>query len=375
MRRGYARNVIVKTPYARDATPMQLRHLPIALLACLPIPSLCLSEPIDPAQAIAQKFYEAEQPAPAPVAKPDNRPGHDYEEDMLRRARAEEAEWQKQNARGDVAAQPFAPVATVQPAFIQPEAATVYEEDMLRRAQAEKAEWQKQNTRDDIAAQPFAPVATVQPAFIQPKAAPDAATVVAPRLIETIATIQPVPVIAMTAAPPERPERPAFPKLNDARATVLIVLDEDALSRIKPDPIICFDQQCWISNGLEYPAKPIPRSQAVALKTTDTPTGDSCSGKSGCAFRDIAFNPTTRVQVVEVGESRSVADGAYTIAADTSCQKREDGLACDNAVVTHAYRMWVVPETTARAIGPSGLENAVADGLPDTGDDDATDGK
>jgi hypothetical protein len=328
MRRGYARNVIVKTPYARDATPMQLRLLPIALLACLPMPSLCSSEPIDPAQAIAQKFYEADQPAPKPVAKRDDRPGLEYEEDMLRRARAEEAEWQQQN------------------------------------------------TRNDIASKPSTPVATVQPAFIQPKAAPDAAPVVAPRLVKTIATIQPVAVIPVTAAPEDRPERPASPKRNDARATVLIVLDDDdALSRVKPDPIICFDQQCWISNGLEYPAKPIPRSQAVALKTTDTPTGDSCSGKSGCAFRDIAFNPTTRVQVVEVGESRGVTDGAYTIAADTSCQKRDGNLACDNAVVTHAYRMWVVPEATANAIGAGGLENAVADGLPDTGADDATDGK
>jgi len=330
MRRGYARNVIAKTTLdARDATPMQLRILPIALLACLPMPSVSLSEPIDPAQAIAQKFYEADQPAPKPVAKKDDRPGHDYEEDMLRRARAEEADWQKQNKR------------------------------------------------DDIAAQPSTPVATVQPAFIQPKAATDAATVVAPRLIETIATTKPAVATPVAVTPQERADKAALPKLNEARATVLIVLDDDDYGwrRIKPDPIICFDQQCWISNGLEAPAKPMPRSQAVALKTTDTPTGDSCSGKSGCAFRDIAFDPTTRVQVVEVGDSHGVSDGAYTIATDASCQKRDGGLACDNAVVTHAFRMWVVPEATAQAIGAIALENAVADGLPDNGDNDPLAGK
>jgi hypothetical protein len=382
MRRAYARNVIAKTTLdARDATPMQLRILPIALLACLPIPSVSLSEPVDPAQAIAQKFYEADEPAPKPVAKRNDRPDHDYEEDMLRRAHAEEAEWQKQNTRHDVAPRPSTPVATVQPAFIQPkvtpDTATVYEEDMLRQARAEEAERQKQNKRDDIAAQPSTPVATVQPAFIQPKADPDAATVVAPRLIETIATTKPVVATPVVVTPQERADEPALPKLNEARATVLIVLDDDdyGLARIKPDPIICFDQQCWISNGLEAPAKPMPRSQAIALKTTDTPTGDSCSGKSGCAFRDIAFNPTTRVQVIEVGDSRGVSDGAYTITTDASCQKRDGGLACDNAVVTQAFRMWVVPEATAQAIGAIALENAVADGLPDNGDDDPTAGK
>jgi hypothetical protein len=242
---------------------------------------------------------------------------------------------------------------------------------MLRRARSEEAEWQKQNKRDNIVAQPSTPVATVQPAFIEPKAAPEAATVVAPRLIETIATTQPVVATPVVVTPQEPADEPALPKPHEARATVLIVLDDDDYGqrRIRPDPIICFDQQCWISNGLEAPAKPMPRSQAIALKTTDTPTGDSCSGKSGCAFRDIAFNPTTRVQVIEVGDSRGVSDGAYTIATDASCQKRGGGLACDNAVVTQAFRMWVVPEATAQAIGAIALENAVADGLPDDGDD------
>jgi hypothetical protein len=37
--------------------------------------------------------------------------------------------------------------------------------------------------------------------------------------------------------------------------------------------------------------------------------------------------------------------------------------------------MWVVPEATAQAIGAIALENAVADGLPDDGNDDPTAGK
>ena len=88
-------------------------------------------------------------------------------------------------------------------------------------------------------------------------------------------------------------------------------------------------------------------------------------GKSACAFRNVAFDPGSQIQVVEVGESRGVASAAYTVAADTTCRKLDSDLTCDNALVTHAFRMWVVPETTAKAAGASALEEAVADGLQD----------
>jgi hypothetical protein len=55
-----------------------------------------LAEPADPAQAIAQRFSEASDPKPASIPA---RPSLDYEMDMLRRARAEELERQKQDAQ------------------------------------------------------------------------------------------------------------------------------------------------------------------------------------------------------------------------------------------------------------------------------------
>jgi len=69
---------------------MQLSALSVvATLAlmgsALPVPA----EPIDPAQAIAQKFSEASDPKPAPKpALTTERPDLDYELDMLSRARA-----------------------------------------------------------------------------------------------------------------------------------------------------------------------------------------------------------------------------------------------------------------------------------------------
>jgi hypothetical protein len=306
---------------------MRIKTLLFALLTCLTAAPICRADPIDPAQAIAQKFYEADQPAPAPpppVAKLPARPGHDYEMDMLRRARAEEAEWQKEEAQKAILLK-----AATTPALV-------------------------------------IPVATKEPAaepLPKPSPEPDP-LLLDPAAETTIPTVKPLQyAIVQQDAGPSTLSR-------QTRATVLIVLDTDNNeAHVKPDPIICFDQQCWISNGLEAPAKPLPRSVAVAMKTTESTNGDSCSGKSGCAFRDIAFNPADRIQVVEVGESRGVAGHAFTVAADTSCRKHDGDLRCNNALVTDAFRMWVVPETTAQAIGASGLEDAVADGLRDDGED------
>lgn len=308
-----------------------------AVLTVLAASPASFAEPIDPAQAIAQKFIEADQATPAPPrAKPKpprvarsepTAPGLDYETDMLQRAQAEEAERRK------AIAQP-APLAIAQPApAVAPEPV----------------------------AKP-APTPSLAPEPVAKPAAPAQLSVTPPR--QMAETKQAAATDAVTPPP-------------DTRATVLLVLDPDNTEQahVKSDPIICFDQQCWISNGLDSPAKPMPRSEAVALKTTETPTGNSCSGKSACAFRNIAFHPEAQIQVVEVGESRGVADGAYTVAADATCRRQNGDLTCDNTLVTHAFRMWVVPEKTAQQVGASALEDAVADGLQDSNNDNSADGK
>jgi hypothetical protein len=321
---------------------MRLGTVTGAMLTLLAVTSVSFADPIDPAQAIAQKFYEADQPDPLPpTAQPVlERPGLDYEMDMLRRARTEEAERQK----------------------------TSREQAIAERIRGKR-----------VSAEETPPTVTKPAAAPQPAAAmlPGPWPEPQPRTMEPLARAEipaanpPPKVVAQSTQVEPTPDSSA------TRATVLLVLDPDDGDRahVKPDPIICFDQQCWISNGLEAPAKPMPRSEAIALKTTETMTGDSCSGKSACAFRNVAFAPDDQVQVVEVGESRGVADGAYTVAADKSCRKDAGDLICNNTLVTHAFRMWVVPETTAQSVGPSALEDAVANGLDDADDDNAADGK
>src|SRR5206468_1100196 len=89
------------------------------------------------------------------------------------------------------------------------------------------------------------------------------------------------------------------------RATILLVLEADRSDGIavsRPDPIICLGDRCWLSNGIEAPARPLRRSQALALKTSQDATSDSCSGKSACVYRNVAIGPDSQIQVAELGD-------------------------------------------------------------------------
>jgi hypothetical protein len=307
-----------------DNTSMQLRIIPVATLALVVSALSALAEPVDPAQAIAQKFSEANDPKPA--AKPE-RPSLDYEMDMLRRARAEELERENQDAQ-----RPLTKIAQPAPSVAQ------------------------------AAVAPPAPPTPEATGRTTQQAAPSPVSVAKP--VETAVNPTSVP-----PPPPSSDTRAGGESggSGDLRATVLLVLGtdgNDAGFAPKPDPIICLDQRCWVSNGLEAQARPLPRSEAIALKSSAGATSDSCSGKSACVFRDIAISSDAQIQVVELGDSRGVTSNPYSIAADASCRKDDGALVCDNALVTHEFRIWVVPEPMAQSIGAAVLEDAVAEGLP-----------
>ncbi len=320
---------------------------------------------IDPAQAIAQKFAEdsdEEKPTkkPAPIAAPTKiaanpkkvspkEPGTDYEADMLERARAEELDRQKQEAR-QVEVKLAAPAPTLPP----PAALPVAQSPAL----APLAE---------TSPPPPAPLLSVRaPAPVPTTTVPPPAPVVLP-------AAQPVTPAPQIAALPPKPvseppsvSRDAPSPTPTIPATVLLVLDTSTPLGFKPDPIICIDDHCWLSNGIGAPALAMPRTKAVALPTTDEATADSCSGKSACVYRGVAIDPAARLEVIEVGEGHGVSAGAYTAAADTSCRKDHSTLVCDNSLATQNFRIWVVPEATADVAGAASLEDAVAEGLPDT---------
>lgn len=276
----------------------------IAAAAAMLLSAVAYAEPVDPAQAIAQKFSEASD-IKTPPQRSFDQPDNNYEQDMLQRARAEEAARQEQDAR-QAAPQTMPAVP-----------------DSTSQAPARPAELS--NEAPKIAALP-----------------------------------------ANVAAPDTSPGAPEADASITSQATVLLVIDPNGAGlHFKPDPIICIDDSCWISNGIASPALAMPRNQAVALLTTEGVTADSCSGKSGCVYRNVTIDPRQRVDVIEVGEGRGASAGAYTLIPDQSCRKEGGSLLCENGLGTQNFRIWVVPESTAKAAGDSSLEDAVADNLPE----------
>lgn len=301
---------------------------------------------VDPAQALAQKFSEASDERPKTVApqRTFSTPGPDYEADMLERARSEENERATLEAQQILATPPVA-AAQPAPAAVPPPP-----------PQASVTAPPPQKAATAVPPPPVQAAIPQAPAAISPTPAP----VQAPAVVPKVAALPP-PKPAAAAVNSDIPPRP-----STATATVLLVLDPDGSQvGFKPDPIICMDNRCWLSNGIGAPALVMPRNKAVALPTTKDATADSCSGKSGCVYRGVAIDPTMRLDVVEVGEAGGASAGAYTIAADKSCRKDGSSLVCENGLTTQNFRIWVVPETTAELAGASGLENAVAEGLPD----------
>jgi hypothetical protein len=287
--------------FAMKSTAFPLVFAAVSMFAIAPH-----AETIDPAQAIAQKFSEANEIEAAPPKRSFVSPGSDYESDMLARARAEEFERQQKKAQ-----QANAKPKEAQPAI------------------------------PEIVASP--PQAALQPT--------------------KLAALPPKPA----AEPPASPLPHAdAPRPTATAAAVLLVLDPDGSGlKFKPDPILCIDENCWLSNGISSPALRMPKSQAVVLDGTENITAGSCSGKSGCVYRNVTIDPTARVEVIEVGEGNGASAGAYTIAADETCRKQGNTMVCSNGMTTEKYRIWIVPEATAEAAGASSLENALAEGLPE----------
>ena len=246
------------------------------------------------ADAIAQKFAGQAEPLQKPqvkaeAAKPkaqaiqaarSERPTIDYEMDMLRRARAEQA----------------AETATVQPAAaVTPPAAELAPTPSIAPA---------------VGSAPTpAPAATAPPAAVAPIVpAAAATTAITVELALPTKTAESTPPPAPVQAPaPQKadvqakaepiPAAPAQPVTESSvpsqHATLLLALETGGTSSKSGsapafDPIICLGDTCFVSAGLNANAVKLAKLDALKLKSTSDASPDSCKGKAGCVFRNVA---------------------------------------------------------------------------------------
>lgn len=249
-----------------------------------------------------------------------------------------------------------------------------YEMEMLRRARAEQAAPAKAANSKDAAPKLAAPeLATpVPPATTSPAAAaaktPAAPVTKAAEVAPPAAAAPKVEVQAKTD-PTSVPPTPAKANGQVNQATVLLALETGGASSKSGttptfDPMICMADVCFISAGLSADAVKLSKLDALKLKTTSDASPDSCKNKVACVFRNVAVPSGAQVQVVELGSASHDPSRASDAQLDTTCKMTSGDLNCDNPIASPDFRIWVVPEETAKSAGVQAIEEAVADGLP-----------
>jgi hypothetical protein len=304
------------------------------------------------------KVQAAKSTSPKPAAaKPTvtaraERPSLDYEIEMLRQARAEQS--------------------TEKPAT--PAAPNAGKTETLPFAGAPIAAAAKMtHVEAPVAVTPVAPAPAVVPA------APvkTAETTTIPAAVPTPPAAAPAPAAAapeVQAKAETKPiEKPAeavqVAAPPAAHASLLLALEtgggaSKTTSAPTYDPMICLNDTCFVSAGLNADAVKLSKIDALKLKTTSEASPDSCKGKVGCVFRNVAVPAGAQVQVVELSSANHETVGATAIQVDTTCKMTDGDLNCENPILTTDYRIWVVPEDAAKSAGVPAIEEAVADGLP-----------
>ncbi len=132
-----------------------------------------------------------------------------------------------------------------------------------------------------------------------------------------------------------------------------------------PDPIICLGDDCYLSSGYETAARRLPRNEALALKNSSEASASSCKDKTACVFRDVPVARETELRLVDLSSASHDNHTPVDVRADVSCAVTDDELTCDEPVTSPDHRIWIVPEVTATKAGAAGLEDALAQGLPE----------
>lgn len=358
---GAAEPAVPATTNAVAAQPQQAKSPDAA--PAKPAPTAPAKSAIAPQQPVTVKPF-AKPATDKPVAKvaTSDRPPLDYEMDMLRRARAEEAD---RKAAEQPAAKPPArivvtPPATTPPAAVPaPAAAAVKPEAVAPKPATEPVSPAK-------IVEPAKPTVSTQPtpATAPVKAEPQK-IVEAPAAAATTTAATPPAAAAVTTPAVAAPAPPAGPTVQ---ASVLLAIETGGASSRSDatalDPIICVGDSCFLSAGLTADAVKLSKADALKLKSSDDASPDACRGKVGCVFRNVGLTKNALIEVIEIGGASAAPARTYAAEPDATCKTSDGALACENPIATADFRLWIVPEATAKTAGPEAIEDAVADSLP-----------
>lgn len=349
----------VKPAVSNAATPAPVKAKTSETAAAKSAPAKSVTAPAEPptVKPFAKPASDtAGSGAAAPKIANSERPPIDYEMDMLRRARAEQAD---RKAADKAVVTPPAPAKIV----VNP---PVVDARPVAEAKSETAP-------PALPAPTLAPAKPVEPGEIVPPAQvpPPAPKVEPQKLVEAPAATKTTVAAPSTAAPAAAAATVvAAPAAGPTvQASVLLAIETGGASTKSADastldPILCVAETCFLSAGLTADAVKLSKVDALKLKSSNEASPDACRGKVGCVFRNVGLPKDALIQIVELGGATADPSHTYAAEPDASCKSLEGALACDNPIATADFRIWIVPESTAKMAGVEAIEEAVADSLP-----------
>ncbi|MDX2202352.1 MAG: hypothetical protein NW223_06370 [Hyphomicrobiaceae bacterium] len=130
------------------------------------------------------------------------------------------------------------------------------------------------------------------------------------------------------------------------------------------DPVLCVNDGCYLSSGPDLPARLLPARRVLGFAGVFGERAAACRNHLGCVFRGIAVSEVPLiVQPIDMRVVKHDRRRMQAIEADSACSAEGGRLVCTRGIYAEDYAMWVVPESLARAVGPEGLERALAQGL------------
>lgn len=296
----------------------------------------------DPAHIMADKFSRAAESSTP--SEPDRvaPPSHSTADQEDQRLEAEKAEM-LERARREAEARRIEEEAQAK-ARLEAEAARA-KDAMRRKLEADR----------EAEARRLAEKLNQAEAARRAKAAENAPAAEAP-------PIAPPAALGGPASPP--PRVTTGPAADDDRVTVLFIMDvgKKGIRRFAKtgDPVLCIKDRCFVSTGLEKPARKMPRNKALGTANTLGKRADACRASLVCAFRAVPLEGDRAVlQPVDLRILRHDRREAADISADPSCQVTAGALACRRPVLSRTWRAWIVPEAVAESAGPDALKAAL----------------
>ena len=252
------------------------------------------------------------------------------------------------------------------------------EAEMLARARAEAEERASADTKASREAARNTELARLSEKLRRARSARDAR--IADQAVEAAsnARAEPAPAPAPVAAAPQPEARPVRAAAADdagapiarlgmmqpsdertargaaTRFTVLLVMapGRRGIRRFNPtgDPVLCTGGGCYVSGGLDQPARFLAGRKALGFANTFGRRAGACEHSLGCVFRDVEIDPArgpAYLQPVDLHVLRHDRREAQLISSDSQCRAAPGRITCARGIDAGNYALWIVPEHLA----------------------------